>query len=72
MTDNKLVTLDRREIPPAAKALFLSDFTRLAQEYFEFDGKPDVDVTRTDDGVSVCIILSARRVKKVNAIVFNI
>lgn len=66
---NKFINLEKRDFSPAAKMLFMNDFKKFAEEYFECEGIPDIDVTRSDDGYSVCIIFRARRVKKVKQIV---
>lgn len=55
--------LSREEMTEGQKQLFLSDFKRVYDEYFEGDGRADVSVTRTENGFSICIIFSARRIK---------
>ncbi len=64
----KVLSLDKRDFTTADKMLFMNDFKKLAAEYFECDGVPQVDVTKTDDGYSVCVIFSARRIKQVKQI----
>ncbi len=64
----KLTPLERENITETEKTLFLNDFKRVALEYFECNGEPSVDLTRTDEGFSVCVIFSARRIKKVNPV----
>ena len=46
------------------KQLFMADFAKVYEEYFEGDGRPDMNITRTADGFSVCIIFAARRIKR--------
>ena len=53
---------ERGELTEGEKKMFLSDFKRLYEQYFEGDGKPDINLTRTADGFSVCIIFAARRI----------
>ena len=54
---------DREEMTEGEKQLFMSDFKRVCADYFECDGKPELNLTKTDDGYSVCIIFAARRIK---------
>lgn len=54
---------DREDMTEGERQLFLNDFKRVCEEYFECDGRPDINITRTADGFSVCIIFSARRIK---------
>ena len=55
---------DRDEMTEGEKKLFLTDFAKVCEEYFEGDGRPDINITRTADGFSVCIIFAARRIKR--------
>ncbi len=55
---------DREDMADGEKEMFLCDFKRVCGEYFEADGSPDMNITRTADGFSVCIIFSARRIKR--------
>ncbi len=68
MTGNGLVYLERETLSETEKTLFLNDFAAFAGEYFECDGQAEIDLTRTDEGFSVCILFNARRIKKVNAV----
>lgn len=61
----KLLALDREDITDLERELFLKDFKRIADEYFEVDGVYDLDVTRTEDGFLVCLIFNARRIKTI-------
>ena len=55
---------DRDEMTEGEKQLFMADFAKVYEEYFEGDGRPDMNITRTADGFSVCIIFAARRIKR--------
>ena len=62
MTEN--VINDREQMTDEEKALFLSDLKAVCAEYFETDDKYSMDVTRTANGFSVCVIFDAVRIKK--------
>ncbi len=62
MTENILI--DREQMTDEEKELFLSDLKGVCAEYFETDDKYSMDVTRTKQGFSVCIIFDAARIKK--------
>ena len=61
----KFLSLDREEMTEAEKELYLSDLTRLTEEYFEIDRAPEVSVVRADGGFDVTVKISARRIKYV-------
>lgn len=61
----KLLALDREDITDLERELFLKDFKRVADEYFEMDGLCDLEVTRTEDGFFVCLMFNARRIKTI-------
>lgn len=61
----KLISLDREDMTDLERELFIKDFNRVAEEYFETDGAPSLEVTRTDEGFLVCLIFSARRIKSI-------
>ncbi len=63
-----LLSLDREDMTELEKELFIKDFKRVAEEYFETDGGYDVEITRTEDGFLACIIFNARRIKNVRRI----
>lgn len=65
MNVNRIISLDREEMTETDKRLFCMDVRRVAEEYFETEGAINVDVTRADDGFSVCVIIGARRIKNV-------
>ena len=57
LCDGELMTDDERE-------LFIADLKTVCGEYFDAADRYSLDVTRTQKGVSVCIIFDAARVKK--------
>ncbi|MDE7167508.1 MAG: hypothetical protein K2O28_01515 [Clostridia bacterium] len=57
------ILLDRDDMSDFERGLFLKDMQRVNEEYFECEGNPSLEVTRTDDGFLVCVIFSARRIK---------
>lgn len=61
----KLISLDREDITDLERELFLKDFSRVAEEYFELDGPCDLEVTRSEEGFLVCLIFNARRIKSI-------
>lgn len=61
----KLLSLNREDMTDLERELFLKDFKRIADEYFEADGVYDLEVTRAEGGFLVCIIFNARRIKTV-------
>lgn len=62
---SKLLALDREDITDLERELFLKDFKRVAEEYFEIDGVCDLEVTRTEEGFLVCMIFNTRRIKNI-------
>lgn len=61
----KLLSLDRENITDLERELFLKDFKRVADEYFEMDGMCDLEVTRSEEGFLICLIFNARRIKNI-------
>ena len=61
----KLLSLDREEMSELEKQLFLKDLKRVTDEYFETEGETSIEVTRSDSGFLVCVLLTARRIKSV-------
>lgn len=61
----KLLSLDRENITDFERELFLKDFKRVADEYFEMDGMCDLEVTRSEEGFLICLIFNARRIKNI-------
>ena len=57
------ILLDRDDMSDFERGLFLKDIQRVNEEYFECDGTPSLEVTRTDEGFLVCVIFPARRIK---------
>lgn len=62
---NTMLALDREEMSELERELFLKDLKRVTDEYFECGLAPSLEVTRSDEGFLVCIILSARRIKSI-------
>jgi len=67
MNVNQLLSLERQGMNEKEKELFLHDVKKLLLEYMDFDENVLLDVTRTENGFSVCIIFTAHRIKKVRA-----
>lgn len=61
----RLLSLDREDMTDLERELFLKDFKRVADEYFEVNGECDLEVTRSEEGFLVCIIFNARRIKNI-------
>lgn len=61
----RLISLDRDEMSDVERELFLKDFRRVCDEYFESDGHPALEITRTEEGFLVCVLITARRIKTV-------
>ena len=57
--------LEREIMTETERNLFRRDIMRVAAEYFETDGEAEADITRTENGFSVCILFRARRIKKI-------
>ncbi len=57
------ILLDRDDMSDFERGLFLKDIGRVNEEYFECEGTPSLEITRTDDGFLVCVIFSTRRIK---------
>lgn len=57
------ILLDREDMSDFERELFLKDIQRVNEEYFECDGNPSLEVTRTEEGFLVCVIFPARRIK---------
>lgn len=65
---NKILALDREEMSDFERELFLKDFKKVCDEYFESEDGATLEVTRTDDGFLVCVIFTARRIKSLKRI----
>ena len=61
----RILSLDREDMTDLERELFLKDFKRLADEYFEMDGSCDLEVTRSEEGFLVCLIFNTRRIKNI-------
>ena len=57
------ILLDRDDMSDFERGLYLKDMQRVNEEYFECDGAPSLEITRTENGFLVCVIFSARRIK---------
>lgn len=64
-TLNRILSLDRDDMTDTERELFLKDMKRVTDEYFECDGEPSLEVTRSDGGFIVCVLLTARRIKNI-------
>ncbi len=66
MTYDRISTLicDRDEMTEGERELFLADAQAVFDEYFEREGRITLDVTKTENGYSVCVIFDARRIKR--------
>ena len=62
---NRILSLDRDDMSDFERELFLSDIKKVTDEYFENDGNPSLEITRTDEGFLICMFLTARRIKNV-------
>lgn len=60
---NRLLSLDRDEMTDLERELFLKDLKRVTDEYFESEGEASVEITRSDEGFLVCVLMTARRIK---------
>lgn len=61
----KILALDREDMSDWERELFLKDLNKVIEEYFESDSPPSLEITRTEGGFLVCLILSARRIKNI-------
>jgi hypothetical protein len=64
-TRKSTAVLEREIMTETERGLLKRDIMRVAEEYFETDGEAEADITRTENGFSVCILLRARRIKKI-------
>ncbi len=60
---SELFALNGEGISETEKALFLKDFKKVAEEYFEYNGNASVEITTDKEGLLVCVLFTARRVK---------
>lgn len=60
---SRIISLDRDDMSDLERELFLKDLKRVTDEYFESSGAATLEVTRTDDGFLICVLMSARRIK---------
>jgi hypothetical protein len=64
MTTFHPLIFDREEITEEEKKLFLSDLKYVCGEYFDGAENFNLDVTKCEQGFSVCIIFEADRIKR--------
>lgn len=64
-TRKSTAVLEREIMTETESGLLKRDIMRVAEEYFETDGEAEADITRTENGFSVCILFRARRIKKI-------
>ena len=62
---NRMLSLDRDDMSDFERELFLSDIKKVTDEYFESNGSSSLEITRTDEGFLICVLMSARRIKNV-------
>ena len=62
---NRLLSLDREEMTDFERELFLKDLRRVADEYFEIEGSPALEITRAEGGFAVCLLFTARLIKNI-------
>ena len=60
-----LAAMERDIMTETERELLKRDIVRVAEEYFETDGQAEIDIKRTERGYSVCLLLHARRIKKI-------
>lgn len=64
----RMLSFDREDMTDLERELFLKDFKRIAEEYFEPESGFDLEITRSEDGFLVCVIFGARRIKNLRRI----
>lgn len=62
---SNVILLDRDDMSDFERGLFLKDVHTVNEEYFECNGNPSIEITRTEEGFLVCVLFSARRIKSV-------
>lgn len=67
MNVNQMLYLERQGMSEKDKQLFLHDLKVVIAEYMDCTDALTLDVTRTQDGFSVCILFNASRIKNVRA-----
>lgn len=65
MNVNKLLALERQGMTEKDKEMFLHDLQTVINEYMESDKNATIDVARTENGFSICILFTAHRIKNV-------
>ncbi len=66
MNDNllNLITLDRDNISQGQRDLLLRDLSEVIDEHLERTSRIVLDITKTEKGFSVCILLEASRIRE--------
>ena len=64
---NAAFELEREAMSSAERELLKRDLNWVIDEYFERDDGTDIDVTKTRNGYSVCVLFKARRIKKMRS-----
>ena len=59
----RIISLDRDDMPEIERELFLKDLKKVTDEYLETDGEASLEITRSDGGFLVCVLITARRIK---------
>lgn len=62
---NRILSLDRDDMSETERELFLNDLKKVTEEYFEYSLPPSLEITRSDDGFLICVLLAAHRIKNV-------
>ncbi len=60
---SRIISLDREDMSDTERGLFLKDLKRVTDEYFESDGNAALEITRSEEGFLVCVLITARRIK---------
>lgn len=61
----RMLSLDRDDMSDFERELFLSDIKKVTDEYFESDKNASMEITRSDEGFLICVLMTARRIKNV-------
>ena len=60
---DRMLELDKEELNPASRTAAVADFARVANEYFETEGPPVLNIVHDRRGFSVQLSFHAARVK---------
>lgn len=64
-----ILAANREEMSETERTLFLKDLTRVVDEYFECDDDCALEITKTENGLLVCVLITARRIKSLKAVI---